>query len=136
KIYHAIDSYCVNNADEVWSVSSRIVEIRKAMGLRDEKNIFVPNVPPVEYDKFKGGVRDKYMMVTAGIIDRQLDFMGVVDTLVTLNDRYPDLRFTVIGNGPEEENIKKYARERGVEDKMIFTGRLALEEALERTSRA
>lgn len=136
KVYHSIDRYCIKHADEVWSVSSRIVSIRKTMGLPDKRNIFIPNVPPVEYSSFAVNRHDKSMLLTSGIIDKQLDFNGVIDALVLLKDEYPDLRFTIIGNGPEEENVRQYAKECGVEDKVILTGRQPLETTLEMTSKA
>lgn len=36
-MYHAIDLYCVRHADEVWSVSTRICEVRRKIGLAEEK---------------------------------------------------------------------------------------------------
>lgn len=135
-IYHAIDKYCVKRADEVWSVSTRICEVRRDMGLSEERNIFVPNVPPVEYDKYRNNKHNKYELITTGIIDDQLDFEGTIKALLELLKEYPALRFTIVGNGPAEERLKQLATDLGIEGRVEFTGRLPLDQALERQSTA
>lgn len=135
-IYHAIDKYCVKRADEVWSVSTRICEVRRDMGLSEERNIFIPNVPPVEYDKYRNNKHNKYELITTGIIDDQLDFEGTIKALPELLKEYPALRFTIVGNGPAEERLKQLATDLGIEERVEFTGRLPLDQALERQSTA
>lgn len=130
RIYHAIDGYCVRQSDEVWSVSSRIMQIRKDMGLPKRKSIFVPNVPPEKFSNLKLGKRDKYSLVTLGIIDKQLDNEGVIRAVAGLKDKYPKLSFTIIGNGPDEVRLKKLAATLGIRDRVHFTGKLPFNESL------
>lgn len=134
--YHAIDKYCVKHADEVWSVSSRIVNIRKRMGLADAKNILVPNAPPAEYAKLFSAKKNKYELVTLGIIDKQLDSAGMIKAVARLKDKYPKIKFTIIGNGPEEANLKKLAADNNVADRVEFTGRLAFKDAQARVAQS
>ena len=135
-IYHAVDKYCVKRADEVWSVSTRICEVRRDMGLSEERNIFVPNVPPVEYDSYKHNARDKFKLITTGILDKQLDFDGAIKAISMLRDEFPNLTMTIIGNGPEETRLRELASHEGVTGRIEFTGRLPLEQALELQSKA
>lgn len=136
KIYHSVDTYCVKKADEVWSVSTRIVHIRKRMGLADKKNIFVPNVPPVAYNVFRDYNRDKFMLVTTGVIGRQLDYEGAIRAVAKLKYEYPKISLIIIGNGPEEGRLKELTKQLGVEKEIKFTGRLPLSETLKRISGA
>ena len=136
RAYHAIDKYCVKHADEVWSVSSRIVSIRKQMGLEDAKNILVPNAPPAEYAKLFSPKKNKYELVTLGIVDKQLDSAGMIKAIAKLKDKYPKIKFTIIGNGPEEANLKKLAADSNVADRVEFTGRLAFKDAQARVAKA
>lgn len=131
KVYHMIDEYCVRNADEVWSVSTRICGVRRDMGLADDKNIFIPNVPPSGPDNLSNAEHDKYELVTTGIIDEQLDFEGTMKAMVELSDELPRLHFTIVGNGPREGYLRELAKELGIQDRVRFTGRLPLAEALE-----
>lgn len=136
KIYHAIDRYCVKYADEVWSVSPRIVEIRQSMGLSSEKNKLLPNVPPQKYDSLKENEHDKYMLVTAGIIDTQIDYKGAIRAVAQLKNTFPELKLTIIGNGPQEDSLKTLADELSISDKVLFKGQLPLEETLDLVSRS
>lgn len=134
--YHWIDRYCVLHADEVWSVSTRICAIRRNMGLPDNRNIFVPNVPPLEFTRFAHNVRDRHQLVTTGIIDKQLDFEGIMQAISDLKNELPELKLTIIGNGPQEGSLKKLATKLGIKNQVTFTGRVPLEDALELQSKA
>jgi glycosyltransferase involved in cell wall biosynthesis len=136
KAYHLIDRYCVSNADEVWSVSTRICAVRRNMGLPDEKNIFIPNVPPENFDILETAEHDKYELITTGIVDKQLDFKGSIQAVAELAEEFSELHLTIIGNGPEEGNLKNWIKELGVEHKITLTGRLPLDDALKAQSRA
>jgi glycosyltransferase involved in cell wall biosynthesis len=136
KIYHMIDSYCVKNADEVWSVSSRIVEIRKNMGLADGKNIFVPNVPPVEFNGLRKNIHNKYSLITYGIIDKQLDFEGSIRAVGCLSKKYPKISLTIVGNGPAEERLKKLSKDLNISNRVYFAGRQPFERTLELASQS
>lgn len=135
-VYHWIDRYCVQHADEVWSVSTKIVAVRKSMGLPAKKNILLPNVPPVEYNGFRKNKHDKYNLITYGLISTQLDFEGAIRAVAILKDTMPKISFTIIGNGPEEGRLKKLAARLKVADRVHFKGRLHLRETLELASRA
>lgn len=134
--YHWIDVYCVKNADEVWSVSSKIVDIRKKMKLDDKKNIFLPNVPPIEFNSFRENKHDRFNLITYGIVDTQLDFEGTIRAVAQLRSTLPKISFTIVGNGPEEDRLKKIAKELHVDDRVRFMGRQPLQKTLELASKA
>lgn len=135
-MYHWVDRFCVRNADYIWNVSTRIFDIRKKMGALEEKNIFLPNVPSDEYKKFVDSQKERHTLITLGKISDQLDFIGVFDALKELRSVYPDIIFKIIGNGPKEEEYKKYAKENGIENNVIFFGHLSHPEALEEISKS
>ena len=135
-IYHQIDRFCVKHADEVWSVSSRIVKVRKEMGLSDQRNILVPNVPPSRYKKIRKNKHNIHELITLGIIDRQLDFEGIIRALGTIRKSYPDASLTIIGNGPDEKRLKRIAYELNLAQSVHFLGRLPFNEAQEKISSA
>lgn len=134
--YHKINEYCVKSSDEVWSVSTRIQEIRRQMGLPEEKNILVPNVPPAKFEYLKKNNKNKYILTTNGILDKQLDFKGLFLAMQKLIKKYPKLELIVIGNGPEETNVRKMAKKLGLEKHVRLLGRKTLPETLEETSKA
>lgn len=135
-IYHKIDSFCVRHADEVWSVSSKIVALRTKMGLAEDRNVFMPNVPPVAYADFRSNKHEKHTLIMASILDKHLDFEGAIRAVALLKDKYPKLKFEIIGNGPDEDNLKKLAKDLEVAERIHFLGRLSLSDTLEAVSRA
>ncbi len=135
-IYLTVDSFCVRNADEVWSVSSRIVDVRKQMGLNDTKNIFLPNVPSPEYKQFLGNQKNKFHLVTLGIVSEQMDYIGIFDAVKDLKNKYPELLLKIIGSGPKEEEYKKYVETHLPKGCVLFMGYLTHNVALEEISKS
>lgn len=136
KAYHLIDKFCVKNADAVWNVSSRIVEVRKQIGLADDKNILVPNVPSGDYLEYINNERNPYHLVTLGVIGDQLDFKGIIDAVSGLRDKYPTLILKIIGSGPKEQEYKDYVNKRGLDKQVRFLGFLDHNKALEEISKS
>ncbi|MBM3210405.1 glycosyltransferase family 4 protein [Candidatus Saccharibacteria bacterium] len=135
-IYHYIDRVCVKHADQVWSVSSKIVEVRREMGLEEGNNVFLPNVPPEKFNKYYTDNRDKHTLVTSGIIDTQLDFVNLFDAINRLKTDYPDIKLKVFGNGPQRPNLEKYIREHKLEEQVLFMGKVPLSDMLSHVARA
>ena len=136
KIYHKIDEYCVKNSDEVWSVSLKIVEIRRKMGLSENVNILIPNVPPTKYDVFKKNDHNKYSIITYGIIDNQMDFEGLIKAVSLLKKDIPEIKLIIAGNGPEEANLKKLTKSLGITKNVHFMGKLKFSDTLELASKS
>jgi glycosyltransferase involved in cell wall biosynthesis len=59
----------------------------------------------------------------------------VLRALWLLRDRRPDLRYVVIGDGPERRPLQALAEELGVADRVELTGQLPHAEAVERARR-
>jgi len=132
--YHAIDKFCVKNSDQVWNVSSRICELRKKMGLEDERNIFLPNIPSDEYKKFISNNRNRETLVTLGTLSDQIDYIGLFETVELLKDKFPLILLKVIGGGPKEAEYKNYVNSHGLKNYVKFFGQLDHSQALEEIS--
>ncbi len=135
-IYHSIDKYCVKNSDEVWSVSTKICQIRREMGLEDTKNIFVPNVPPTKYSYLQSNKHYRHRLITYGIIDNQLDFKNSILAVKELSKKYPDIEYEIIGNGPEEKALNNFIKKNSASKYIKLLGHMTLEETLKHASRA
>ncbi|MFA6023463.1 MAG: glycosyltransferase [Candidatus Pacearchaeota archaeon] len=136
KIYHIIDSFCVNNSDEVWNVSTRIYDVRAKMGLSKNKNKILPNIPSEEYKEFIENKKNKFRLVTLGKIGDQLDFINIFEAIKNLKNKYPKLTMEIIGNGPEENKYKELAKKMGLKNQIIFTGYLDHKKALKEISKS
>lgn len=135
-VYHAIDRYCVRNADEVWSVSTKITEIRRSLGLSEEKNILVPNVPPAKFAPLQKNKKHEHTLIMYGIVDTQLDFEGSIRAVKALSKKYDDIQMYIVGNGPEETRLKQLAKTLDIDDRIQFMGRKPLADTLELASKS
>lgn len=63
-------------------------------------------------------------LVTVGHLVARKRHADVIRALWTLRDRRPDLRYLVIGDGPERERLRRLAAELGVGDRVELTGQL------------
>lgn len=135
-IYHSIDRYVSNHADQVWSVSTRIQKMRSSMGLPKDKNLLLPNVPSGDYKPYLSNQRNQNRLITLGIISDQLDFYGILDALVLLRVDHPELEFHIYGDGPQKNEYENYAIEKNLSTCVFFHGNVSHQEALNAISHA
>jgi glycosyltransferase involved in cell wall biosynthesis len=64
-------------------------------------------------------------LVTVGHLVARKRHADVVRALWTLRDRHPDLRYVVVGAGPEREPLEALARDLGVADRVDLRGQLS-----------
>jgi glycosyltransferase involved in cell wall biosynthesis len=70
------------------------------------------------------------MLVTVGQLIARKRQADVLRAMWILRDRRPDLRYRIIGDGPERDVLAHLARQLDLADRVEFTGRLSHEEAL------
>jgi glycosyltransferase involved in cell wall biosynthesis len=75
-------------------------------------------------------------LVTVGHLVARKRHADVVRAVWLLRDRYPDLHYLVIGDGPEREPLARLADELGVADRIELAGQLPHDEALARAATA
>ncbi len=75
-------------------------------------------------------------VVTTGHVIARKRHADVLRAVAALRDRHPQLRYLVIGDGPELEPLRALAAELGVADRVELAGQLPHDEALRRTRRA
>lgn len=136
-IYHRLDSFAANNADQVWNVSSRIVKEREKQGIPRSKVFFVPNTP--EFRKTKRlpiSKINKHDLVIVSNITRSIDYPLIIRTINRLSKKYDDIRLLIIGSGDYEEELKKLVRRLKLSKRVLFLGRKPHNEVLEILSKS
>ena len=136
QIYHFIDRLCVKYSDQVWNVSSRICKVRKEMGLIENRNIFLPNIPSENYKRFLHNVRNRNILITLGALDEQIDYLGLFDAIAILKKSNPSIILKVVGSGPKELFYKNYIKRNNLDRYVIFLGQIDHDKALEEMSRS
>jgi len=75
-------------------------------------------------------------VVTTGHVIARKRHVDVLDAIALLRDRHPELRYLVIGDGPELHALRRRAAQLGIADRVELAGQLHPAAALERTRRA
>lgn len=122
----------IKSADEVWVTSSGTSESLRKIGYEGEF-VVMPNgcdMPKMDItDDMKAMIRRKHnipgdipIMLFVGRMMWYKNIRIILDACKLLKEKGRDYRMLMVGMGPEEGAIKKYARKIGVDDKVIFTG--------------
>jgi phosphatidyl-myo-inositol dimannoside synthase len=70
------------------------------------------------------GVDSAPIMLTVARLVPHKGQDSVIRALAALRDEFPDLRYVIVGEGPDEPRLKLLARELGVTDRIVFAGLL------------
>ncbi|QEC46275.1 glycosyltransferase family 4 protein [Baekduia soli] len=76
------------------------------------------------------------MLVTVGQLIARKRQADVLRAMWILRERRPDLRYRIIGDGPERDVLGRLAAELGLSDRVQLTGRLPHEEAMRQAREA
>ena len=138
KLTRALETYALKNASAVTTICEGLRRDIVARGIAADKVTVIPNA--VDIDKFAvGGVADLALKQTLGLQDmRLIGFIGSfyayegLDVLLravpAMLDRLPDLRVLLVGGGPQDAQLRQLAKELGIADKVVFTGRVPHEQ--------
>ena len=109
-------------------------------GIADQKITVIPNA--VDLSKFNDMSKTDLALVrmlglegctTIGFIGSFYTYEGLallIDAMPALLETDPNLRLVLIGGGQEEDVLKSRARAKGLDDKILFTGRVPHDQIL------
>lgn len=134
KLTRALETYALKRADAVTTICEGLRRDIVARGIPADKVTVIPNA--VDIDKFAvGGAADQELKTRLGLQGtRLIGFIGsfyayegldiLLRAVPRLCARLPDLRVLLVGGGPQDEQLRRLARELRIEDKVVFTGRV------------
>lgn len=130
------ERWILSRADAVLAVSVPLREYAISLGAEPERVHVVPNSVNPELFHSDDSADPEVGRTPAG--GPVLGFVGglrpwhgveVLPALVErLTGRYPDIRLVIAGDGPLRGELERDARERGIEQNVVFTGALPHEE--------
>lgn len=129
-IYILFDKAAMFGSDQTWSVSKRIVEYRKAKGLEDRKNKILPNakffddIKRLPYEK----INKHDLVLVSALRDGIAPFTLLIDSIDELHRSIHDVRFHIIGSGPQEKMLRDYVSKRNLGNCVKFYGALSHED--------
>lgn len=124
-------------ADRVLAVSTALRDYVVSQGAAPERVDVLPNGvdsllfkpdPPNLTVKARWGLEDGPLLGFVGGLRPWHDVMILPALLERLVARYPTLRLVIAGDGPLRGELERSLRERGLRERVVFTGLLAHEE--------
>ncbi len=118
----------LNNVDHVVANSNYTKNLAINLGVNEEKIVIInPGVDPVievpkryldEAEKILKGMKNR--LITVSRFDKRKNHEKVIMAVRNLKEIYPEIVYTCIGYGEEEEKLKKLVVELKLEDQVIF----------------
>ncbi|GAO34860.1 glycosyl transferase family 1 [Sulfuricella sp. T08] len=134
RLTRAMETYAFKRVDAVTTICEGLRSDIVARGIPSDKVTVIPNA--VDIEKFSiGGASDEALKAQLGLAGaRVLGFIGsfyayegldlLLTALTRILDQAPDVRVLLVGGGPQDEALKQQARQLGIADKVVFTGRV------------
>ncbi len=137
KVSRLLETYVVRRADAVTTICQGLREEILTRGLNADDVEVIPNA--VDVERFVEQEPDTELAREIGLAgQRVLGFIGsfyayeglglLLTALPKIRAAYPDIRLLLVGGGPEEARLKAMSGELGLEDAVIFTGRVPHEQ--------
>ncbi len=120
----------LENASKVFYISNFMKEKLIKQGAKEsalvllhptaDHEFFVPNLDTRQLKKSLG-VKGKVILTVGRIVERK-GIDKVINVLPVLEKNFPQIKYIVVGKGPQLEEYKELAKKRGVQESVIFTG--------------
>lgn len=134
KVSRALESFALRHADQVTTICEGLRGDIRIRGVADDKITVIPNAVNVATFQF-GTEPDPAYQARLGLAGKTvLGFAGsfygyegldlLIDAAHVLVDKYTDLRVLLVGGGPQEARLKEQVLRLGLQDRVIFTGRV------------
>ncbi|SFN77166.1 PEP-CTERM/exosortase A-associated glycosyltransferase, Daro_2409 family [Nitrosospira briensis] len=138
RLTRSLESYALKRVDAVTTICEGLRSDILARGIAPEKVTVIPNA--VNIENFSAGKsRDSQLAQDLGVEGKPLlGFIGsfyayeglgiLLKALPEMLSANPDIRVMLVGGGPQEKELKAIAAQLGLEDKVIFVGRVPHEQ--------
>ncbi len=115
----------LEGARVVMANAAYMAEKARAHGGGDVRIVHLGTEVPAEESE-----HEPRLLVTVGDVSERKRHADVLEAFLLLRERHPDLRWVVVGGGPERKHLRKRVRKLGLEDRIDLRGRVRHEEAV------
>lgn len=135
RLSRALETFALRRADQITTICEGLRGDIALRGIPDERITVIPNA--VDASVFRFGVeadpalRHALGLDGATVIGFAGSFYGyegldlLLEAARRMLPRHPDLRVLLVGGGPQENKLKAQAMAAGLQDRVIFAGRVA-----------
>lgn len=138
RLTRALETWALRRVDHVFTICEGLRHDIVSRGIAAAKVTVIPNAVDVESFQLSGAA-DEALRVQLGLQGTTVvGFVGsfyayegldlLLDACQSLSRRHADLRVLLVGGGPQEAALRAQAQRLGIEDKVVFTGRVPHEE--------
>jgi len=133
KVYRTL-----NKVDKIVVVSNKLKSIIKNERFADKIAVINNGINPEEYklDIKQNVVEKEFTILSVSSLIKSKGIDINIKAISILKKKYPDLKYCIVGDGEERDNLKRLVAELKVEENVFFTGRLPHEEAVQYMNKA
>ena len=134
RLSRALETRAMHLADHVTTICEGLRDDIVGRDIPAEKVTVVPNAVDVERFRYGGppdiALRDQLGLAGAVVLGFAGSFYGyeglnlLLDAVPAVAAEHPSLRVLLLGGGPQEAALKAQARRLGIEDRVLFAGRV------------
>ncbi|MBN8496834.1 TIGR04063 family PEP-CTERM/XrtA system glycosyltransferase [Accumulibacter sp.] len=134
RVSRALESVALRAADQVTTICDGLRADIAVRGVRPERITVIRNAVDVSLFKFgaepDADLRRSLGLEGATVVGFAGSFYGyegldlLIEAARQMLPRHPRLRLLLVGGGPQESNLKAQAAAAGMQDRVIFTGRV------------
>lgn len=124
EIYHRIEKFSAQHCDWTWNLSPRMIEARRKKWQRNFPHQLVvwhgvnfERIKKVPFEDI-----NRYEIIYMGTIFKRQGIQLIVETLPLLIKKIPQIRLTIIGKGPYEEELIKLVSKLELNNCVAFLG--------------
>ncbi|HWG21591.1 MAG TPA: glycosyltransferase family 4 protein [Terracidiphilus sp.] len=130
-----MEKVAIAYVDHVIVVNHMVQEaVLQRRSVRPEKCTVILNYPDTRiFHRAASRMRtsEEFVICYPGTLSRHQGVDVAVEAVALLREQAPGLRFLIIGDGPERENLRRLIAERNLEDRVTLTGLVPLEQVAE-----
>lgn len=134
RLTRGIETRAIKRADQVTTICEGLRADIVGRGIPDEKVTVIPNAvnvdafPPIKEKDVnlarELGLQDKAVLGFAGSFYAYEGLEFLVDAMPKLIEAIPNIALLLVGGGPREDALKASITRQGLDDHVVFTGRV------------
>ena len=129
-----METYVFKQADAITTICEGLRSDIITRGIPTEKITVIPNAVDIEhfaYDvepdqllRTQLGLQNKIVLGFIGSFYAYEGLPLLLEAFPKILNKHPEIRLILVGGGPQDELIKQMTKEMGLEQQVIFTGRI------------
>ncbi len=97
----------------------RIHKVLPSVGL---EKVIVASADEIETVRRRHGLQGNRVLLTVGRLVNRKGHASVVEALPQILQSFPETRYVIVGQGPEEETLRHHVSQAGLQDHVLFLG--------------